>query len=192
MTFILDDESVVGKIFSMTLRDYLNGVETTRPFELMYGVVREPPAPGWDHQIVAGRIHVKLDAHTRRFDLGRVVQSPIDVILDAGGALVVQPDIVFVSKERLDICRERVWGSPDLVVEILSVGTRRHDTNVKVAWYRQYGVRECWLVDPVSREIAVLNLEEPNQERCVFVNQEMVRSRVRPRLRMRAEHAFRD
>lgn len=174
----------------MTVREYLSEAESTRPFELAYGVVREPPAPGWGHQIIAGRIQVKLDAHTRRYDLGRTVQSPVDVILDVDNALIVQPDVVFVSKDRLHICRDRVWGAPDLVVEILSVGTRRHDATVKVGWYQQYGVRECWLVDPVSCEITVLNLALPQPESRTFARDERVRSHVLPRLRLRTELAF--
>jgi Uma2 family endonuclease len=133
---------------------------------------------------------VKLDAHTRRYDLGRAVQSPIDVILDSDHALIVQPDVVFVSKDRSHICRERVWGAPDLVVEILSVGTSRHDTKVKVGWYQQYGVRECWLVDPVSCEIVVRDLTAPESDSRVFAHDEIVRSRVLPRLRLRTAAAF--
>jgi hypothetical protein len=36
---------------------------------------------------------VRLEHHVSRYQLGRVVQSPIDVILDPERALVVQPDL---------------------------------------------------------------------------------------------------
>ena len=173
----------------MTLREYLDGEESTRPIELAYGFVREPPAPSWGHQIVVGRIHVKLADHVHRYQLGRVVESPIDVVLNGQPPLVVQPDVVFVSNDRLNICRERVWGPPDLVVEVLSSATRRYDSTVKVEWYRKYGVRECWLVDPVSLEISVLGIEG-RDEPCVFRARELVRSRVLPRLRLRPSAVF--
>jgi Uma2 family endonuclease len=166
----------------MTLREYLEGEERTRPFELSYGVVREPPAPTWAHQIVVGRIHVKLSDHVNRYDLGRVVQAPVDVVLNRQPPLLVQPDVVFVAKDRLTICCERVWGPPDLVVEVLSTGTRRHDSTVKAEWYRQYGVRECWLVDPASLDITVVGTVEAQR---VFKDREVVRSAVLPRLRLR-------
>ena len=173
----------------VTLRTYLDGEESTRPIELAYGVVREPPAPSWAHQIVVGRIHVKLADHVQRFELGRVVASPIDVVLNEQPPLVVQPDVVFVTNDRLNICRERVWGPPDLVVEVLSGPTRRHDSTVKVEWYRMYGVRECWLVDPVSLEIAILGVEVGG-EPCVFRDRELIRSTVLPRIRLRPHAVF--
>ena len=142
----------------LTLRDYLAGEETNRPLELAYGVLREPAAPTWEHQVVVGRVCQRLERHVSRYGLGRVVQSPVDVVLDHDRALVVQPDVVFVATERLSICKARIWGAPDLAVEVLSMGTARHDRSVKLAWFQRYGVRECWLVDPVSGHVEVVSL----------------------------------
>lgn len=172
----------------VSLATYLSSDETNRPQELAYGLLREPPAPGFDHQIVVGRIHVALDRHVRRYGLGDVVESPVDVILDRKHALVVQPDIVFVSKDRRAISAGRIWGAPDLVVEVLSTFRRRHDRVTKVRWYRQYGVRECWIADPGARTIEVLDLT--SSEARAFDGPQLVRSRVLPQLRMRADRAF--
>ena len=46
--------------------------------------------------------------------------------------------------------------APDLVVEILSPGTRRRDKGRKRAVYDREGVREYWIVDPEARSITVL------------------------------------
>jgi hypothetical protein len=86
----------------MSLAAYLSADETNQPQELAYGHFREPPAPGFDHQIIVGRIHVELDRHVRRNRLGAVVLSPVDVILDPRRALVVQPDVAFIAKDRLE------------------------------------------------------------------------------------------
>jgi Uma2 family endonuclease len=158
----------------------------------VFGVLREPAAPGFHHQLVIGRIYVSLEMHVRRHNTGRVILSPIDVILDRERALVVQPDVVFVSAARLGICTDRIWGPPDLVIEVLSAGNRRHDCEVKVGWYRQYGVRECWLVDSIARTIAVIDLTGPTDASRIFEERQTVRSEVLPRLRLRLSEVFSD
>lgn len=180
----------------MKLDAYLAGEETNRPSELVFGVLREPAAPSFRHQIVVGQVYLRLERHVRRHALGRVVQSPIDVILDPERALVVQPDVVLVSTARLQICREQIWGPPDLVVEVLSTATQRHDRIVKLAWFRRYGVRECWLVDPVAASIDVVDLTvggdaaAATTDTVVAEGARVVRSAVLPGLRLRATDLF--
>jgi Uma2 family endonuclease len=188
-----DDGSVVVvdyEKYRLSLSEYLSGEETNRPMELDHGVVREPPAPSWSHQLVVGRAFVSLDEHVSRFKLGRVVQSPIDVVLDRERALVVQPDLVFIAADRLHICTDRVWGAPDLAVEVLSMGRAHHDSTVKLSWFQQYGVRECWLVDPVSWEVNVVGLTESTRLSQIYIEGELVRSNVLPQLRLRVRDLF--
>ena len=168
----------------------MSGDETNRPFELAYGVVREPPAPTWEHQLVVGRVCQRLERHVGRYGLGRVVQSPVDVVLDRERALVVQPDVVFIATERLSICKARIWGAPDLVVEVLSMGTARHDRTMKLSWFQRYGVRECWLVDPIGCEVEVVTLTEASRSSRVSGEDQLVRSAVLPRLRLRVGDLF--
>jgi Uma2 family endonuclease len=174
---------------AVTVAAYLASEETNRPRELAYGIVREPAAPGFAHQIVVGRLHTRLDRHVRRNRAGVVVMSPIDVVLDAQRNLVVQPDIVFVRAERLGICRTQIWGPPDLVVEILSMGNARRDRTVKVEWYRRYGVRECWLVDAVAGSVEVIDLATAALA-CEFRGRDIVRSAVLSRMRLRVADIF--
>src|SRR5262250_3042627 len=121
--------------------EYFQYPESTRRMELVWGVVREPPAPRWGHQSVVTRLTTLLDTYVRTNRFGHVCVSPIDVVLDEPRDLVVQPDIVFVSNERMAIVRQRVFGPPDLTVEVLSFGTAFRDRTEKLAWYRDYGVR---------------------------------------------------
>lgn len=174
----------------MTLAAYLAGEETNRPQELAYGVLREPAAPSFHHQMIVGRIHHRLDRHVRRYAAGVVVASPVDVILDREKHLVVQPDVVFVRAERVDICKTQIWGAPDLVVEVLSMGNSRRDRTVKIDWYRTYGVPECWLVDTIARTVEVVALPTPTRTSRVFDAQQLVRSSVLPKLRLRVGNLF--
>ena len=82
--------------------------------------------------------------------------SPIDVVLDRDRRLVVQPDLIVVAEERLSMVTDRVWGPPDLVVEVLSPWPRIGTLDERIGWFAQYGVRECWLVHQDTRTVEVL------------------------------------
>jgi Uma2 family endonuclease len=150
-----DDGIVVG----MTLDDYLSGPEEMRRRELVWGVVREPPSPYVPHQRLIVRISALLDAHVRERNLGTVLIAPMDVILDDARGLVVQPDVMFISRARDHIIREFVWGAPDLVVEVASRSTLAYDFTTKLAWYERYGARECWFVDFAPRAVTVVTFD---------------------------------
>jgi Uma2 family endonuclease len=142
---------------SMTTDEYLYSDERNRPRELKYGMVREPPAPYFTHQQLVLKIARALADYVEAAGLGQIGIAPLDVILDEERALVVQPDVLFVSAARTSIINNQVWGAPDLVVEVLSEGTAAYDRTEKLGWYRQYGVRECRLVDPIAGVVVVFD-----------------------------------
>jgi Uma2 family endonuclease len=64
-----------------------------------------------------------------------------------------EPDILFISSDRLDRRRRTYLDGPaDLVVEIISPDSRARDRGVKFYEYEQGGVREYWLLDPLRRQ----------------------------------------
>ena len=72
---------------------------------------------------------------------------------------VVEPDIsVVCDPGKLDDygCK----GAPDLVIEILSPSSRRHDRIVKLDLYQRAGVREYWVVNPEDRTVQVMLLKD--------------------------------
>jgi Uma2 family endonuclease len=175
----------------ITVDEYFQGAETLRPMELVHGIVREPPAPRYGHQSLVTRTTVLLDRHVRERGLGTVCVSPIDVVLDRDRALVVQPDIVFVSNDRSGIIHERIWGAPDLVVEVLSRRTAVRDQTEKLGWYRQYGVKECWFIDPLGRTVEIVDCRSTTPERRqVYAGPAVVVSDVLPTLDLPAEDFF--
>ena len=54
---------------------------------------------------------------------------------------VVQPDVIFISKQRRDLIESWVEGPPDLLVEVLSPGTASRDRVYKLNLYREHGGR---------------------------------------------------
>ena len=123
------------------------------PAELIYGAMRVADSPLPRHQEAVAQLFRVLDAHVRERELGQMWLAPLDVILDYHKALIVQPDLFFVSNDRADIIRDRVRGAPDLVVEVLSPNPRIGSTEERVQWFAEYFVRECWLFQQDRREI---------------------------------------
>ena len=177
----------------MTTGDYLSGAEDLRRRELVWGVVREPPSPFAPHQRATTRSAALLDEHVRTQDLGVVLVSPMDVVLDDAQALVLQPDVMFISHERAGIVRDFVRGAPDLVVEVISRSTARYDRDAKVKWYARYGVRECWLIDPEQQVVTVVDLSPVGLiVHRVHSGDDAIRSKVLPRFSRAASELLGD
>jgi len=174
----------------MSVDRFLRGPETLQRRELLVDHVREPPAPFWTHQAIVTRLAVLLDAHVRPRNLGRVCVAPVDVVLDREPALVLQPDLLFVSHERMSIVRQQVWGTPDIVIEVLSTATERRDRTMKVRWYRKYGARECWLVHPRDRRVEVLTFDGGRTRRRRFTTGTRIESAVLAELAFTADDVF--
>jgi Uma2 family endonuclease len=143
----------------MTLSEYLATPEHVLPSELAFGQLRVADAPFTLHQRLVGDLHLALAPFVRDHGLGEVFLAPFDVILDRDRALVVQPDLLFVSSARSAIVLDHVYGAPDLVIEVLSPHPRVGRLHEKLDWYARYGVAECWLVHERPRQIEVLQFE---------------------------------
>jgi Uma2 family endonuclease len=70
----------------------------------------------------------------------------------------VQPDLLVIcDKSVLD--EKRCNGAPDMVIEVTSPSTSRHDRMKKLNKYLQAGVREYWIAEPEDRIVIVNTLE---------------------------------
>ncbi|MCD9020782.1 Uma2 family endonuclease [Cohnella silvisoli] len=79
-----------------------------------------------------------------------IYSAPLDVILN--GTNVVQPDILMIHRSRQHIVTARgIEGPPDLVVEIISPGSRKRDKVKKMTVYEKHGVPEYWIIDSETR-----------------------------------------
>jgi Uma2 family endonuclease len=124
--------------------------------ELIDGEHFVSPSPATTHQQVSKRLFVALNAYVEHHRLGEVLYAPFDIKLSAWTVLV--PDVVYFTASRFaDVVNEKhATAAPDLVVEILSPGTRRRDLGRKRAVYDREGVGEYWIVDPDAHTITVL------------------------------------
>jgi Uma2 family endonuclease len=165
----------------MTVEEYFNTPVTMQPTELAFGMLRAADAPTPRHQSVVAALFRALDRHVRTHRLGRVWFAPVDVVLDAERALIVQPDLMFISNERAAIVTDRVRGAPDLVIEVLSPEPRVGRTDERIQWFAQHRVRECWLVHQQRREVAVMAFADGRvSQRHICLASEPIRSAILP------------
>ncbi len=143
-----------------TYKDYCRLPEDGWRYEVIRGRLYMTPAPRTRHQKTQLKLSSSMDQFVTARNLGEVFAAPIDVILP-GLAEPVQPDIIFISRKRLKIIKEKyVKGAPDLLVEILSPTSWHADRNVKSEVYAKAGVKEYWIIDAEKREVEIYRLEK--------------------------------
>jgi Uma2 family endonuclease len=144
----------------LTVHDYNELTPEGPPYcQLIEGELHMSPSLNRYHQRIAlniGRILADyLDSHP----IGEVHIAPLDVVLT--DLNVFQPDILYVSNaHRAVLTDQNVKGAPDLVVEILSPQSAKHDLGVKRAIYARTGVEELWIVDPDVKRLMVYRLQD--------------------------------
>ena len=143
--------------------DYLEWDENER-IELIDGAPVMMAPPSRRHQEISGELYRQL-ANFLEGKKCRVYPAPFGVRLfeQAGDSpevvdTVVEPDITVVCDPgKLD--DQGCKGAPELVIEILSPSTQRHDRLTKLNLYQRAGVGEYWIVNPEDRTVQVMLLE---------------------------------
>jgi Uma2 family endonuclease len=130
----------------MGAEEYLALGETFERYELIHGVVCLMPRPSVLHQAVLAELIGQLGGFQRgecRFF------ASVDLVLARD--IVYAPDIVAYRPGRLAGIPERLDTPPDLVIEILSYGTKAFDLTTKHNDYERFGVGEYWTYDPADK-----------------------------------------
>jgi Uma2 family endonuclease len=156
----------------ITVQEFLerDDFEEGFQYELIDGEIVKKQAPSPEHQNASTNLIGIIRNHILPKQLGKVFHAPLDVYFTEID--YYQPDIIFISKDRLSIITpDGIEGVPDIVVEILSPGTYRNDRDRKMKIYRRTGVQEYWIVDPKSRTIEVYSLIEGDFEMSDFATE---------------------
>lgn len=154
-----------------TYEDFLLFPNDGKRHEIIDGDHFMTPAPNTKHQRVSGNLFNAIANFLKGRKSGEVFTAPFDVILSDED--IVEPDLLFVSAARSAIITDKnVHGPPDLVVEILSDGTRKTDEIVKRKLYERYGVREYWIVDPELETIKIYRLTDQSYVRAAELARE--------------------
>ncbi|HMD87312.1 MAG TPA: Uma2 family endonuclease [Terriglobia bacterium] len=131
----------------LTYDDYCLLPNNGRRYEIIDGELFVTPSPRRAHQRVVFQLSRVLGNFVEEMGCGEIYFAPFDVVFSFHD--VVEPDILYVSKERASVVTEdNVQGAPDLVVEVLSKTTAKIDRTTKLKLYARFGVQEYWLIDP--------------------------------------------
>jgi Uma2 family endonuclease len=143
----------------LTYDDYARLTPTdSGNYELHNGKIIFMPSPLSPHQNISMNLSVEMGGFIRQNKLGKLLAAPMDVRFTPND--VVQPDLLFVSNEKLDRIKRIVEGAPDLVVEIKSDGNTATDMSYKKYLYETSGVLEYWIIYPSKKTISIYTLME--------------------------------
>lgn len=134
--------------------------------ELIDGTpVMMAPPPSSTHQEISGALFAQLYNYLDGKQC-RVYAAPFAVrLFEKDGDspedvdTMVEPDLSVIC-DRSKIDKQGCKGAPDMVIEILSPSTRRHDRLVKMDIYQRAGVREYWIVNPEDKTVQVYTLND--------------------------------
>lgn len=131
-------------------------------YEIIEGVLYVTTAPSNFHNWAINRFITYIGVPADQRGLAYWFTAPHGVLMPH--CEPVQPDFFIVLKEHADIIRDRrIYGVPDLIVEVISPGSSAYDEGVKLEAYAQAGVPEYAVIDPATRKLRLYALDVPGQ-----------------------------
>lgn len=150
--------AVIKQPTIITIEDYEAYPEEER-IEVYNGVPYAMAAPSLAHQRLSMELSYLIKDYIRKKG-GKceVLAAPFDVKLSDELLTIVQPDISIVcDPNKLD--KKRCNGAPDFIIEIVSPSNASDDYIRKTYYYKEYGVREYWIVDPQKQYVTVFHFD---------------------------------
>jgi len=173
-----------------TYEDYRELPNDGKTYQVIGGKLFMTPAPSTRHQDISGNLGFIIRRFVKEHSAGKVYNAPINVVFSSVN--VVQPDIVFISRNRLRIIKEKaIFGAPDWIIEILSPSSDKIDIKLKKDLYEHFGVREYWIIYPDDEKLEVYLLKEGKFKlRGTFSKNETVEVNVIENLKVNLKEIF--
>jgi Uma2 family endonuclease len=169
---------VPGITRPMTYEEYIDGPEEMARYDILDGwkVYRLygdnlVPSPTRKHQRILGRLLRRLQDYEAQTNRGEAIAAPCDVEITYQPLRCRQPDLLFISRERLEQNApsdeyDPLAPAPELVVEIVSASDTKSVLAAKIDDYRAVQVQEVWVVRPETQTVEVLTLADGSS--CLF------------------------
>ncbi len=167
---------------------------TLQPCEIVDGERIYMPSPSWSHQKIVQRLTFLLTLQERN-GVGVLAVSPMDLLIRRFPLRVRQPDLLFLSHERLAAGQSvlndgPLTVAPELVIEILSESDTPARLADKLADYTALGVTECWLLHPDEETVERLRLAPDGPERTTFSSGDTLTSLAFPAISLAVADLF--
>lgn len=144
----------------ITLKQYEELSEDIRA-EVFEDQIYYMASPSRTHQAILLELSSLLSSYVKqKKGICEVIPAPFDVKLSDKPLTIVQPDIMIIC-DKNKLSENRCNGAPDFIVEIVSPSNPSDDYIRKLYYYKNYGVREYWIIDP-KRKVIIVNYFENN------------------------------
>jgi Uma2 family endonuclease len=182
----------------MTYEDYLAEGEINQRYDIIDGVrMLYMASPTLPHQVIVIHILESLREYQKQTRRGMAIIAPLDILVSRLPLRTRQPDVFFISRERLDSeggshPEVPLTVAPELVVEVLSGSDTRRTRTDKIADFCSIGGNECWLVAPEGETVEVLRLTPEGAVRAaIYGAGETAQSLTFPDLTLALDDIFR-
>lgn len=138
----------------ITLEQY-EALPEDKRVEVFDGVVYDMASSSQIHQAISMELsNIIYNYIKSKKGSCQLFSAPFDVKLSDKPLTIVQPDIMVIcDKDKLD--GKRCNGAPDFIIEIVSPGNPSDDYIRKLYYYKNYGVREYWIVDSRKKTVTI-------------------------------------
>jgi Uma2 family endonuclease len=178
----------------LTYDDFVLFPDDGKRHELIDGEHFVTPSPNIRHQQISINLTLMIGSWLETHPIGRLFYAPLDVVFSNFD--VVEPDLLYVSNERSNVLtKPNVQGSPDLVIEIGSAGTRQRDETIKRRLYERSAVSEYWIIDAEIDVVRVYRRREGGFDKPIELSCEagdVLRTDLLPGLDLPLARIFRD
>jgi prevent-host-death family protein len=133
-------------------------------YEYIDGEIYLLASPKVVHQRILGELYM-IFYNWFQGKTCRPMFAPFDITLkrNADNINIVQPDLMVICDlDEKTNEKDYYMGVPALVAEIISESTRSKDLIKKLDLYMSTGVKEYWIVNPLSREVSIYLFKENN------------------------------
>ena len=150
-----------------TIEDIYNLPEGKRA-ELIDGQIYFMAPPTYRHQEIVFELSLTIGNYIKsKKGPCKVLPAPFAVFLTKNKKNYVEPDISVIC-DKSKLTEKGCNGSPDWIIEIVSPSSKNMDYHTKLFKYRNTGVREYWIVDPMKSRIMAHNFKSNTMEEYSF------------------------